>query len=498
MSVSKIVMGVYNWRNLLMWASIPRRENSFLCVCLFVWIVFTALALPSTALAGRFDCPYLYDTSRQTLSPMTQGKEGWFFRRSDLLEFFELLPETQHYLTRLNNAFEKSGAKLVILAIPPRALAAQSELDANQPMQDRFDPNASLENYTRFLGQLRSTGAEVVDVLDVMQQTNPTDRLDFFFRRDNHWTPFGAELAAQSISKALQNDPVYVREEHSEYTSKPYRASLLKHAMAQELQQLCVDDIPAEPFEEYITQHVAESGEDALFGDATSGRPIVLLGSSFSAQPMFNFDGFLSQYTGLEVANYAISSGALFNAIISYTSLPKSERLDPAFVVWEALAHYDFNLGNTYFRQIIPAIDGECAAQEAVASQKIKIKNGKPTQIFKLAKRDNISGSDYFLFIQTQEPSFTHFTLEMEHADGDGEWFMVDRSEHFNNKGRFFIELSEALTAPLIELTINGMPAIDAELDVRLCRIKKEGEMNAFTQPTTSPIAHRAARNFSG
>lgn len=418
-----------------------------------------------------FACPYLHDKARQHIAPMTQGKAGFFFRATDLQEYFALLPDTQEFLTRLTQAFAAQGTKLVLLEVAPRSLVQENFLAFDQPMQNTFDPATTRRSYNAYVESLRKTGAIVVPTLDLAGQRDEKHNLDFYFHRDMHWTPFAAKLVAHRIADALKKEAGYTPDSAAPYATEITGTLEMKGVMYQELQQLCTDSLPAETAPEYVTTLKAATGEAALFGDSNSSPPIILAGSSFSWMSIINFEGFLAEALQHEVANFSIPGGALFNAITSYLSLPKEQKLDPHYVIWENLSHYNFNQGERLFRQIIPAVYNECSAENALAATKVSVKEGKGAMLFTLPAEQNISGSDYYLFLRSDNLGLVRFTLEMEYADGDGEWFTLDRSDNFNNTGRFFAELTNEIASPLIKVSLSGMENVNASVEARLCKI---------------------------
>lgn len=419
-----------------------------------------------------YDCPHLQDENRRTIAALTQGNEGWFFRQSDINEYFALLPHAKNYLTRLTKAFANQGTKLILLQVPPRPFSGYKYFNRTQPGQRSFNRADGMVYYNSYIKDLESTGAMVVDLTDKMEEYDPETKLHFFYKRDTHWTPFGSRLSAQRVAEKLKQDKVYQSIKPTSYKTEITGELQMKSAIAMEAETLCTDKVPSESFPSYHTNAQIEKGEDALFGDISSASPLILLGSSFSAVPWFNFDGFLSQYTGLEVANFAISAGKLFNAIVSYTSMPKENRLDPNFVVWENLAHYDFNLGDAMFRQAIPAVYGECSPANAIKAATITIKQEQEeSDLFALDVSKKINGSDYYLYLNSDNESLSNFTVEMEYSDGDGEWFIIDRRENFNNSGRFFVELSDEINSNLKTIRLIGLPSIAAKIEARLCKI---------------------------
>lgn len=436
------------------------------------WLL-AVLLLPCSAHAEdkpNYACPHLGDKSRQTLSAMTQGRDGWFFRENNLQDPVILESGTREYLTRLHQAFRDKGAELLVLSVPPRALVVSETVLKDQPMQELFDAGIAGEEYGNFVKDMRQTGIPVVALLeDAIAANKDGDR--FFFPRDIHWTPLGSSLAAQKVGELLKTLPGYSAEGLSQYVSRPEVESRIPYRskMAEEIQHLCTDEIPQQMFMQYVTtQEAGGNTADALFGDS-SQPPLVLLGTSFSKEKAYNFEGFLSEHTGMEVANLAISAGGLFNSIISYTSLPEDKRLNPKFVLWEELPYYNYNDSNAY-RQLIPAIYGECSKEQAVASAEFSFDPAHTQFSLDVPAGTGVAGKDYFVFVSTPVLDLNKFTLELDQADGDGEWNTIDRSDHFDNTGRFFFELNDELAAPLTRITIGSLPALQGSLEIRLCR----------------------------
>jgi alginate biosynthesis protein AlgX len=419
-----------------------------------------------------YACPYLHDKARQHIAPMTQGKEGWFFRSSDFQEYYALLPDTQDFLSRLNQAFASQGTTLVLLEVPPRTLAERAFLNKKQPMQNTFNPKITHRSYYNYVESLRKTGAVVVNTLDLATQRDTKNNLNFYFKRDIHWSPFAAKITAARVAEVMKKEAGYVPDKEQKFVTTSSNKLEMKGVMYEELQQLCTDSIPAEFAPEYITTVKADDeSADALFGDTSSKPPIVLLGSSFSWMSIINLEGFLAEALNREVANFSIPGGALFNAITSYISLPEDQKLAPEYVIWENLSHYDFSSGERMLRQIIPAIYNECSVEDAIATSTLAINEGKGGDLLILPEGKDIHGSDYYLFINSDNLGLTRFTLEIEYADGDGEWFTIDRTANFNNTGRFFAELTNEISSPLVKVALSGMENVKANVEVRLCKI---------------------------
>lgn len=422
----------------------------------------------------KYNCPTLYES----LDGVAQGNDGWFFRKSALQEDFEALSRTAYYMGQLRKAFKAKGSDLIFFLVPPRAVVSANKINPTQTMLDRYELDLARNNFTGFIKALNAQGG-LVTSLDVSQ---PVD--DFFYARDFHWKPKGARTTAQYLANVIKVLPFYKSLSPATFTTAQIGTDSLKTDLGQSLDRVCDEDIPAEPYPLFRTTKELGDGADALFGDDSDNGLIVLLGTSYS-DGKYNFEGFLSEYTGMEVANFAISGGGLRNAMISYVTRPPRKRLDPDVIIWESLAHYDVNQAEYLFRQSIPAVHGECSEKDTLMSGKVDIKGGEETMLLDGAASQHIAGEGYYLFFEASNPAFVKMTLEMNYADGDGEWFPIDRSWRYKNTSRFFVQLSDALTEPLESIKILHEETAQSTISYRLCASNKiiSGEGKTAVKP---------------
>lgn len=440
----------------------------------FALLAGSCIAHAASAESILFKCPDLANKEKQTIAEMTQGFDGFFFRISgDMRQDYAIMPEAQEYFERMAKALANRGTQLVFISVPSRGIAGQAFLDKSQLPQKEFDAKATENSYLDMLDRIRKVGVQIPSLVDISHDEPGTSE-PYFFKRDHHWTSWGAQKSAQVIAEMIKKHPNYKKVKPLEYETSVTSEAQMKHTMAEEIQRLCTDEIPAEPFPVSTTRLNASTGEDALFGDSGGGvDSSVLVGSSFSATENFNFDGFLADATGLEIANYAISAGLLFNSIVSYTSSPDFVKTHPPFLFWEAPGIYDLNKDTSkFFRQIIPAIHGDCGEGKAVASGKLQIENGRGGILLQADTARKIFGKNYYLFLESSSRALAKFTLELDYEDGDGEWFTVDRSEHFNNTGRFFVELIDEIESPLVKVTLEQPSNVNADVTARICKIE--------------------------
>lgn len=423
-----------------------------------------ALSIPFAAQAQPlYDCPHLKDKSRQTLSEMTQGDNGWFFRKESLREPDLLDEATKGYLTRTQRAFKELSTELVILIIPPRGIVAGKHLSKSD---QEYYVDFLREEFQYLLQTIAKTGTVVVDVQEEALAANK-DGESFFFPRDIHWTPLGASLAARKTAEVLKSLPGYTKGDRRYVTSVTGKDLPYRSLMADEIQYLCSGNTSPQHYTQYTTSLDGEKSAEALFG-ASSQPPLVLLGTSFSHETTYNFDGFLSEYTGMDVANYALSAGGLFQSITNYLSMPRTQRGEPKYIIWEMMPYYHYN-DSFGWRQIIPSIKGECAKEVAIASKTYTL-DGKPL-LLEVPAIEKVAGHDYFLFISGPTDMDT-IPYEMEYADGDGEIGTIKRHKDSQSTGRAFLELDDELSAPFLSVRLDIPPALRGEVEIRLCKTK--------------------------
>lgn len=442
-----------------------------------VLLAGAALAGAACAAPGqRFNCPDI-DAGKiegnYFKNRIVQGVDGWFFREgSDIQDFYAYGPDTLSFIGRFADALKKRDVQLVFMPVPAKGILdpeyAGPAIDAG--MFDQQMASAEIEN---LLTALKGVGVLPVDVITANAASNHPA---FFFARDLHWRPQGAQIGAAAVRKALETDPVY-----GELSKKSYQTSVvakdqpMRSAVLQALQRMCVDTLPQERTDLYETAAGEATADDLLGGDEAT--PVALVGTSFSDLETFNFAGFLSQALELEVANFAVSGGGSFTSVLGYTMSNSLEEMAPKFLVWENPAYNRLDAdGIGYFRQIIPAVHGYCDGAAKLSEAKLALGAGV-TKDFPVANGPAaITGHDYYLAIRASDPNVKHMTIDVDYADGDGETFVINRSDRQKPSERFFLEFSDDIPAAVTRVAIAAAPDRPVDLDVQLCHAPQGGK----------------------
>ena len=452
-------------------------------------LLFSALLLSGGAAhaAGKveFDCPDLRNEKKRSIEPLYQGYEGWFFRDNDLKMDFSISPETARYFKRLNEALEAKGTKLIMVPLLSRALMAPTMVNHEDPWQENYDPELAKLSYTGLVNDLQAGNISVVSLLPLSETYAKNDPYLYNFKRDIHWKPESSRLIAKAVSDSLIKIPEYDSLTKVKTVSKEREKVGRAGTITEELQKLCKGDIQAESYKPYSAERILEESADALFGSGSETTPVALVGTSFSAVDEFNFLPFLEESSRLAVANFSIAGGGMFTSIISYLSSPFFQEHVPPVMIWETQSVYNFNKGTeNLFRQAIPAVQGACSGDLIVASSAVELTgDNNPRILLDNLKSKSINGTDYYLHIVSDNLGFKQFTLEMDYDNEDGEWFPLDRSDHYDNKGHYYIELSDKISGNLERVTMKDIQSAHAKLDVTLCQ--KPGTQK--TTNTTTP-----------
>jgi alginate biosynthesis protein AlgX len=426
---------------------------------------------PAEAAKKPFNCPRLDQgdlSGRMALGKLHQGEDGWFFRAGDLTEDAALPPPLLRDIARLSKAMAARGTTLVLAPTATRGQMGRARLGPIDPETVFRATNADKAD-AAFRAEARRLGL----VVTPPPSADPDPEL--YYKRDHHWTPRGAELFAKDVAGIVLALPALKDMPRQAYATSAQQTAPLESVMGRQIATLCDEPLPAEEITLYRTEQSAETAND-LFADEptpTAGAPasnapaIAVAGTSFSAQERFNLEGFLMQETGLSVANYSVSGGAAYAALINYLASPAWRDAPSPVVVWE----FQFNSATlkeapAALRQLIPAAKGACADDRRAATLKATLKPGEETTVEAPAARPG----ELYAHIRFSDPTLRRFMLRFRHADGQIEDMPVIRHARLGPAESFFVESSGEIEAPLAGLSLSSAADKPVEAEIDLCR----------------------------
>ncbi|ESQ90018.1 hypothetical protein ABAC460_09635 [Asticcacaulis sp. AC460] len=267
------------------------------------------------------------------------GSESWLYTKEE----FEAprlktgISDTVARATAARKILEGQGVRLVIAIVPAKSRIYSEHLGryAWSPAQTGF--------YDNLLTSLQQAGFDVIDLRPSLQAVK--DREPAYFRTDTHWTPAGAQAAAQTIAaRVATSGGLSTRRQGEEMrvTFKPAQALTGDLMTFLPLGPTFSANGPqAETFTQPAFEYVATddtSGDGGLLGDAAT--PVILVGTSYSADERWGFAGFLEQNLGADLVNVADKGAGPFvpmNKLLSGSTLTEAT---PELVIWEIPERY--------------------------------------------------------------------------------------------------------------------------------------------------------------
>ncbi|WP_175652118.1 alginate O-acetyltransferase [Pseudomonas sp. Marseille-P9899] len=265
------------------------------------------------------------------------GRDQWLF--SD--EEFKPAANTEQARTEnlallrgVRDTLREHGVELVLAIVPAKARVYPEYIGKQAP--------ASVHNdlYNAFHAQARQANIFAPDLFGPLQAAKARGQV--FLRTDSHWTPMGAEVAAQQLAEAvarqtlLNGEPQTFVTEDQQQT--PYKGDLTNFLP---LDPLFSNLLPKPDQLQKRSTRATEEGhgdDGALFADKQI--PVALVGTSYSANPNWNFLGALQQALRSDVANYAEDGHGPILPMLKYLQSEEFKNSPPQVVVWEFPERY--------------------------------------------------------------------------------------------------------------------------------------------------------------
>lgn len=268
------------------------------------------------------------------------GADGWLFTKEE----FDHQPAQQEnirknmaYIYAVNDYFKTRDIELVIVPVPSKARIYHEKLG-------RYEFPAYKENvYSNLVSDLRAYHIHVVDVMVPMSLQKSSNNL--FLKTDTHWTPGGALITAQSVARYISRK-IPLKFEKAGYETaldktENYKGDLLRYIPVGNLSaqlRLPEDRLPVFQTVESGIELAAGDTADLLFSEKSP--PITLVGTSYSANPKWNFEGFLKQSLQTDILNAADGGLGPLETMDKYLKNQAFKDTPPQLVIWEIPERY--------------------------------------------------------------------------------------------------------------------------------------------------------------
>lgn len=421
-------------------------------------------------------CPAMQDDETYNAKGMifykkiVAGDDGWVFRTgTDFRSDFKMHPQTIRYMKKLQDAFTAKGILFVYLVPPTRGIAQGNHVNGDDVESKDFrsiraDASAG---YQAMLKTMQGAGINVVGFPGLV------DGKAYFYKRDHHWNPEGARLAARRTAAFIKASPVYASIPKVPFVTRDVGAYDYTGPFGEIIYPVCKLVLPSEKTDRYETTRGAQASDsDALFSDDVFPE-IALVGTSNSANDpsVANFDGFLKEALATDVYNASIIGAGIDAPLLAYLNSDAYRAHKPKVVIWETPGYYNQNfMHSRIYRQAIPGVFGDCA-ENPVAERKGREVNGAEIDVISGLGGHKIVGSQYYVTLRfsgvIKKP--VHISLKYSHYTDS---YKVTRPPRYPYDGVYYMLLKDMKAGSLDSVRLK-LPdeAVGQKLDVRVCKL---------------------------
>ena len=261
------------------------------------------------------------------------GANDWLFTTEELERYsVETLRENLETVQTVRDTLASQGIALVVALVPAKARVYEEKLG-------RYTlPDYTAERYGSLREALEERDIPVADLLPALLRAKA--EADVFLRTDTHWTPFGAQVAAEVVAQTVRAQTPFAelgetRFEIDSEAAEFHEGDLLSFLPLGYLEGRVGPG--AEGLEPFSARQVGGGGGD-LFGDPNV--PVTLVGTSYSADARWNFADALKIALGADVLNAAEEGEGPFMPMIDYLNSETLQNAVPELVVWEIPERY--------------------------------------------------------------------------------------------------------------------------------------------------------------
>jgi alginate O-acetyltransferase complex protein AlgJ len=269
------------------------------------------------------------------------GDQDWLFTDEEFIASplaENSLRKNMAFIQWVDEQLHIQGVKLVVSLVPAKARVMSDKLLARQPAS----VHQSL--YPTMLAFFKLNGMSVADGLSAMREQSSSEPM--FFRYDTHWTPDGASLVAAKIAAVVKQTMPSLQLERQEFVTEIAQVSEHKGDLLNFLpltpwfEQLMPTPEFYQPAHTYM-----DVTESSLFGDfdqtneldADAGD-VALVGTSYSANHVWNFSGALKQHLATDIVNFSSEGEGPMAPMLRF--IQQQPLSNVKLVIWEIPERY--------------------------------------------------------------------------------------------------------------------------------------------------------------
>lgn len=262
------------------------------------------------------------------------GEQGWLYTDEEFKAYEDAQATVTTHLALIpwvRDELARQGTELVVALVPSKARIYPEHLGDRRPAA----PHAGLYAQAReALGAAGIPAPDLAFALNACKRSGPA-----FLRTDTHWTPAGARCAAEAVRTAAgpAGDAGRARYRTRVESTEEHRGDLFKFLPLDPYFSRLLP--PPERIEVRRTEATATAAGQDLLGDAAAPE-VVLVGTSYSADPRWNLAGALQETLQEDVVNFAARGKGPFVPMLEYLLNGADAGAAPRLVIWEIPERY--------------------------------------------------------------------------------------------------------------------------------------------------------------
>lgn len=259
------------------------------------------------------------------------GENGWLYTREEFAAPADAEARIEARLdeiARVQAQLSARGIGLTVALLPAKARVYPEHLPAQRPAPVHRELHARAH---AALAQRRIAAPDLLTGLLACKRVAPV-----FLRTDTHWTPQGAACAARALTIGVPpNEPL------SAFVTTPGERMLVHGDLLQflPLAPHFASWLPAADRVRLQYTQAADTGSEALLAEAPAPR-VLLVGTSYSADARWNFDGALREALAADVLNLAEPGRGPFAPMQALLGQLDTLPAPPRHVIWEIPERY--------------------------------------------------------------------------------------------------------------------------------------------------------------
>ncbi|MCX7070718.1 MAG: alginate O-acetyltransferase [Gammaproteobacteria bacterium] len=261
------------------------------------------------------------------------GTDGWLYTNEEfhVLPRWEQIFDQNLELIRWTQAtLADAKVPLVVVVVPEKAHVYPEYINGHRQASAHATVMARLR---AAIGE-QTTLITLDDTFAAAKVQQP-----LFFHTDTHWTPAGAKLAAQAVTRAMAAKGLATKTGDAdafETTEQP-EATLVGDLLSfLPLEPMFPSLMPkADIYVPVVTKAIEkEASAESLLSDESIPE-VAVVGTSYTANDRWNFQGFLSEFLNEPLADYSKEGIGPFPPMAQFLTSQDYAGHKPRVVIWE-------------------------------------------------------------------------------------------------------------------------------------------------------------------